>query len=58
MLGETTADGTGKEKGIARRVAEVWVAGWEKGRWEAEVERVRSGLLAAVDDDRCGLLSL
>ena len=52
MLGETAADGTGKEKGIARRVTEVWVAGWEKGRWEAEVERIRSGLSAAVQDDR------
>ncbi|KAI0721328.1 NRDE-2, necessary for RNA interference-domain-containing protein [Cerioporus squamosus] len=52
MLGETTSEGTGKEKGVARRVAEVWVANWEKGRWEAEVERVRNGLAAAVEDDR------
>ncbi|TBU34597.1 NRDE-2, necessary for RNA interference-domain-containing protein [Dichomitus squalens] len=52
LLGETAADGTGKEKSVARRVAEVWVAGWEKGRWEAEVERTRSGLAAAVEDDR------
>ena len=52
-LGETAADGTGKEKGVARRVAEVWVAGWEKGRWEAGVERTRSGLMAAVESDRC-----
>ena len=53
MLGETTAEGTGKEKGVARRVAEVWVANWEKGRWEAEVERIRNGLAAAVEHDRC-----
>ncbi|OSC99517.1 DUF1740-domain-containing protein [Trametes coccinea BRFM310] len=52
MLGETKADGTGKEKGVARRVAEVWAAGWEKGRWEAEVERTRSGLAAAAEDER------
>ncbi|KAJ2971881.1 hypothetical protein NUW54_g12394 [Trametes sanguinea] len=52
MLGETKADGTGKEKGVARRVAEVWVAGWEKGRWEAEIERTRSGLAAAAEDER------
>ncbi|TFK87990.1 DUF1740-domain-containing protein [Polyporus arcularius HHB13444] len=52
MLGETTTEGTGKEKGVARRVAEVWVANWEKGRWEAEVERIRNGLAAAVEDDR------
>ncbi|KAI0361277.1 DUF1740-domain-containing protein [Trametes cingulata] len=52
MLGETAADGTGREKGVARRVAEVWVAGWEKGRWEAEIERTRSGLSAAAEDER------
>lgn len=52
VLGETAADGTGKEKSVARRVAEVWVAGWEKGRWEAEVERTRGGLAAAVEDER------
>ncbi|KAI0639721.1 DUF1740-domain-containing protein [Trametes polyzona] len=51
-LGETAADGTGKEKDLARRVAEVWVAGWEKGRWEAEIERTRSGLAAAAEDER------
>lgn len=58
MLGETTADGTGKEKSIARRVAEVWIGGWEKGRWEAEVERIRSGLLAAVENDRCAFVTV
>ncbi|KAI8980698.1 DUF1740-domain-containing protein [Trametes punicea] len=52
MLGETAADGTWKEKDVARRVAEVWVAGWEKGRWEAEIERTRSGLSAAAEDER------
>lgn len=52
VLGETAANGTGKEKDVARRVAEVWVAGWEKGRWEAEVERTRGGLAAAVEDER------
>lgn len=51
-LGETAADGTGKEKDLARRVAEVWVAGWEKGRWEAEIERTRGGLSAAAEDER------
>ncbi|KAH9847402.1 DUF1740-domain-containing protein [Lenzites betulinus] len=52
MLGETSADGLGREKDLARRVAEVWVAGWEKGRWEAEIERTRSGLSAAAEDER------
>nr|VWO94247.1 Pre-mRNA-splicing factor CLF1 (crooked-neck-like protein 1) [Ganoderma boninense] len=52
VLGETAADGTGKEKGVTRRVAEAWVAGWEQGRWEAEVERTRGGLAAAVEDER------
>ncbi|KAH7885897.1 NRDE-2, necessary for RNA interference-domain-containing protein [Phlebopus sp. FC_14] len=41
-----------EEKTVARRVAEVWVAGWEKGRWECEVERTRSGLTAAVESER------
>ncbi|OBZ78739.1 Protein NRDE2 [Grifola frondosa] len=52
MLGDTVIDGMGKEKDVARRVAELWVAGWEKGRWEAEQERTRSGLSAAVQDER------
>lgn len=52
ILGETTADGMGRDKDVPRRVAEVWVAGWEKGRWEAEKERTRSGLIAAVDNER------
>ena len=40
-------------KDLARRVAEVWVARWEKTRWEAEQERTRSGLSVAVEDERC-----
>ncbi|KAJ7706309.1 NRDE-2, necessary for RNA interference-domain-containing protein [Mycena rosella] len=39
MLGES-----GTEK--------VWIAGWDKGRWEAEVERTRSGLAAAMESER------
>ena len=45
-------DGGAKEKGVSRRAAEVWVAGWEKGRWEAEAERTRNGLVAAAESDR------
>jgi hypothetical protein len=52
LLGETTADGMGKDKDVPRRVAEVWVASWEKGRWDAEKERTRSGLAAAVENER------
>lgn len=63
LLGDTTNTSTttsssstsvgGGEKDVTRRVAEIWVAGcWEKGRWEAEQERTRSGLSAAVQDDR------
>ncbi|KAH7912572.1 NRDE-2, necessary for RNA interference-domain-containing protein [Hygrophoropsis aurantiaca] len=48
LLGDAGAN----EKGVARRVAEVWVAGWEKGRWNSEIERTRSGLIAAVDSER------
>ncbi|KAF9229150.1 hypothetical protein BS17DRAFT_771093 [Gyrodon lividus] len=52
QLGQGMADGGAKDKGVVRRVAEVWVSGWEKGRWEVEVERTRSGLAAAVESDR------
>lgn len=52
LLGESTADGLRKDKDVPRRVAEVWVAGWEKRRWEAEKERTRSGLAAAAENER------
>lgn len=42
----------GKPKGVARRVADVWIAGWEKGRWVTEIERTRNGLAAAVEHER------
>ncbi|KAJ7275169.1 NRDE-2, necessary for RNA interference-domain-containing protein [Mycena haematopus] len=48
MLGEDAS----VEKGILRRIEEVWIAGWDKSRWEAEVERTRSRLAAAVDSER------
>jgi hypothetical protein len=47
MLGEGVV-----EKGVLRRIEEVWIAGWDKSRWDAEVERTRSGLAAAVDSER------
>ena len=42
----------GKSKDIARRVEEVWISSWERGRWSNEIERTRSGLTAAVEHDR------
>jgi hypothetical protein len=48
MLG----DNGGKAKGVVRRIEEVWVAGWEKGRWLSEVERTRNGLAAAIEHER------
>ncbi|KAF5385316.1 hypothetical protein D9615_001411 [Tricholomella constricta] len=42
----------GKAKNVARRVEEVWMAGWERGRWSAELERTRSGLAGAVENER------
>lgn len=48
MLGESG----GAEKDVLRRVEEVWIAGWDKLRWEAEVERTRRGLAAAVESER------
>ncbi|KAL5495358.1 hypothetical protein ACEPAI_821 [Sanghuangporus weigelae] len=41
-----------REKSVARRLIEVWIAQWEEGRWLGEVERVRAGLEAAVTSDR------
>ncbi|KAG2755539.1 hypothetical protein P692DRAFT_20815112 [Suillus brevipes Sb2] len=52
QLGQNTADGGPREKSISRRVTEVWVAGWEKGRWQSEIERTRSGLTAAAESER------
>ncbi|KAG2159723.1 NRDE-2, necessary for RNA interference-domain-containing protein [Suillus bovinus] len=52
QLGQNTADGGPREKSISRRIAEVWVAGWEKGRWQSEIERTRSGLSAAAESER------
>ncbi|KAH9486618.1 Nuclear exosome regulator NRDE2 [Psilocybe cubensis] len=42
----------GKVKDVARRAEEVWMAGWERGRWMSEVERTRNGLAAAVEHER------
>jgi hypothetical protein len=46
------AESDGKDKDVARRVADIWIAGWERGRWQAEVERTRSGLGAAIQNER------
>ncbi|KAF8898878.1 NRDE-2, necessary for RNA interference-domain-containing protein [Infundibulicybe gibba] len=48
MLGESG----GKTKDVARRAEEVWIARWETGRWESEIERTRGGLIAAVEHER------
>jgi hypothetical protein len=52
ILGEKTRDGMEIDKDVARRVADVWIASWERGRWEGEVERTRSGLATAVQNER------
>jgi hypothetical protein len=48
ILGESG----GKMKDVARRIQEVWITGWERGRWTSEIERTRSGLAAAVESER------
>ncbi|PBL01212.1 hypothetical protein ARMGADRAFT_1007241 [Armillaria gallica] len=48
MLGENPGD----EKDVCRRIEEVWVARWQSGRWEGEIERTRSGLAAAMESER------
>ncbi|KAF8647946.1 hypothetical protein AX16_006478 [Volvariella volvacea WC 439] len=45
-------DSKGRIKDTARRVQEVWIAGWERSRWSAEVERTRNGLAAATASER------
>jgi len=52
-LGEGTTGCTAVDKDVARRITEVWIAGWEKGRWEGEKERARMGLAAAIESERC-----
>ena len=52
LVADVGADGAVKEKSVARRVMDVWIAGWERGRWEWEIERTRSGLNAAVESER------
>lgn len=49
---EKLGESNGKAKDVARRVEEVWITGWESGRWIGEVERTRSGLAAAVEHER------
>ncbi|KAH9937158.1 NRDE-2, necessary for RNA interference-domain-containing protein [Fomitopsis serialis] len=51
LFGEGAEVGMG-DKDLSRRVAEVWLASWEKGRWEAEQERTRGGLSTAVQSER------
>ena len=43
-------------KSLARRLMEVWIAGWDEGRWLSEVERVREKLETAVTSDRFVIL--
>lgn len=52
QMGPGMVEGGTKEKDVTRRIAEVWLAGWEKGRWESEMERTRGGLSAATDSER------
>ncbi|KAF9076152.1 NRDE-2, necessary for RNA interference-domain-containing protein, partial [Rhodocollybia butyracea] len=48
----TLGDSEENMKDVARRVQEVWIAGWESGRWEAEIERTRIGMSTAVEHER------
>jgi hypothetical protein len=40
-------------KSVSRCAAEIWLGGWEKDRWFWEVERIRSRLTAAIENERC-----
>ena len=48
----TLGNNAGRIKDVARRAEEVWMAGWQEGRWQSEVERTRNGLAAAVEHER------
>jgi len=52
-LGDVSSCDTVYEKGISRRAVEIWLGGWEKGRWLWEVERIRGSLTAAIASERC-----
>ncbi|ESK97958.1 hypothetical protein Moror_896 [Moniliophthora roreri MCA 2997] len=49
LLGSSSGNA---EKDIARKVQEIWIARWEEGRWESEVERIRGSLAGAIDHGR------
>ncbi|CAK5264904.1 unnamed protein product [Mycena citricolor] len=44
LLGEET------EKTVGRRIEDVWIAAWDQGRWENEVERMRIALMSALEN--------
>ena len=46
----TLGSNPGRIKDVARRAEDVWMAGWQQGRWQ--VERARNGLTAAVEHER------
>lgn len=50
LLGERTLTLLGS-KSLSRRVAEVWISGWEEDRWKGEVERVKASLESAISCD-------
>ena len=41
------------EMGVSRRTTDIWLGGWEKGRWFWEVERIRGSLTVAIASERC-----
>ena len=47
-----------RNKDVARRAEEVWVAGWQQGKWQSEVERTRNGLATAVEHERYDIARL
>ena len=49
----TLGSNPGRTKDVARRAEEVWMAGWQQGRWQ--VERARNGLATAVEHERYGI---
>ena len=54
----TLGSNAGRIKDVARRAEEVWMAGWQQGRWQSEVERTRNGLATAVEHERYDIAHL
>lgn len=52
VLSDYGKGGLTKEKGLSRRLAEIWAASFRKEHWKMEEERLRTKLTTALQDER------